>query len=72
LAHELTDGRHVPSICLSTATTSRHRGAYTHSRQPSGLALVPSLKSGTALLHGPLWRLKLKPYLLNVRVERGQ
>ncbi len=44
---------------------------YAHSRQPCGPALVPGLKSGTANDAVPIWRLKLKPYLLNVRVERG-
>jgi hypothetical protein len=46
---------------------------YARSHQPCGPAVVPSLKIGQHLSrHGQTWRLKLKPYLLNVRVERGQ
>jgi hypothetical protein len=43
---------------------------YARSRQQCGPALVPGLKSGVAYDARPIWRLKLKPYLLNVRVER--
>jgi hypothetical protein len=45
---------------------------YTQSRQPCGPALVPSLKIQQCLTrHGQTWHLKLKPYLLSARVERG-
>jgi hypothetical protein len=46
---------------------------YARSRQPCGPAIVPGLKIEQRLSrHGQIWHLKLKPYWLNVRVERGQ